>query len=74
MQLAFQSVLAAVFLAMAGVADAGPFEDGQAAYDQHDYTRALQDWRPLADHGDAKEQNKIGNMYANGRRKIMPRL
>jgi uncharacterized protein len=63
----FQSVLAAAFLAMASVAVAGPFEDGQAAYDRHDYTTALQVWQPLADHGDAKAQNKLGNMYAHGR-------
>jgi hypothetical protein len=66
MRLAFQSVLAAAFLAMASAADAGPFEDGQAAYQRHDYATALQVWRPLADHGDANAQNKLGNMYANG--------
>ena len=62
----FQSVLAATFLVMASAAVAGPFEDGQAAYDRHDYATAFQDWRPLADHGDAKVQNKLGNMYAQG--------
>ena len=66
MRLALRSVLMAVFLAMASVADAGPFEDGQAAYDRHDYARALQDWRPLADHGDAKAQNGLGVIYGNG--------
>jgi TPR repeat protein len=62
----FQSVLAAAFLAMASVADAGPLEDGQAAYDRHDYAAALQVWQPLADHGDAKAQNKLAFMYFNG--------
>ena len=62
----FQSVLAAAFLAMASVAVAGPFEDGQAAYDRHDYATALQVWQPLADHGDAKAQNKLGNMFGIG--------
>ena len=32
MRSAFQMVLAAAFLAVASVADAGSFEDGQAAY------------------------------------------
>ena len=32
----FQSVLAAAFWVTASVANAGPFEDGQAAYDRHD--------------------------------------
>ena len=62
----FHSVLTAVFLAMAGVADAGPFEDGQAAYDRHDYAAALQDWRPLADQGDVRAQVSLGMMYYNG--------
>ena len=66
MRPALHWVLASAFLAMASVADAGPFEDGQAAYDRHDYSGALQVWRPLADDGDAKVQNKLGNMYANG--------
>jgi TPR repeat protein len=55
-----------VFLAIASAAVAGPFEDGQAAYDRHDYATALQVWRPLADHGDASAQNKLGVMYALG--------
>jgi uncharacterized protein len=62
----FRSVSIVVFLAMASVANAGPFEDGQAAYQRQDYATALQVWRPLADHGDAKAQNKLGNMYAAG--------
>jgi hypothetical protein len=33
----FQSVLAAAFLAMASVAVAGPFEDGQAACQRQGY-------------------------------------
>jgi hypothetical protein len=49
----FQSLLASAFFAMASVAVAGPFEDGQAAYDRHDYATALQVWQPLADHGDS---------------------
>ena len=59
-------VLAAAFLAMASVAAAGPFEDGQAAYRGHDYATALQVWQPLADHGDAKAQPNLGNIYVNG--------
>ena len=64
--LSLRPVLVVVFLAAAGVADAAPFEDGQAAYDRHDYATALQDWQPLADPGDAKAQNKLGNMFADG--------
>ena len=64
--LSFRSLLTAVFFATASVAVAGPFEDGQAAYNRHDYATALQVWRPLADHGNAKAQNKLGNMYVAG--------
>ena len=66
MRPAFQSVLAAAFLAMASVAVADPFKDGQAAYDRHDYATALQDWQPLADQGLAAAQGGLGLMYANG--------
>jgi TPR repeat protein len=66
LKLSFGSVVIAVFLAAASFAVAYPFEDGQAAYDRHDYATALQVWQPLADHGDAKAQNKIGNMYWAG--------
>jgi hypothetical protein len=66
MQFVFRSVLTAVFLAMASVADAGPFEDGEAAYQRHDYTTALQVWRALADQGDALAQNALGVLYAQG--------
>jgi TPR repeat protein len=65
-QLAFQSVLAAAFLLIASVADAGPFEDGEAAYQRHDYTTALQVWRPLADQGDPLGQNALGVLYSQG--------
>jgi hypothetical protein len=32
---------------------AGPFEEGQAAYQRNDYAAALSYWQPLADQGDA---------------------
>ncbi len=34
-------------------ASAGPFEDGQAAYDRADYATALRLWTPLAAQGNA---------------------
>ena len=49
-----------------GGAAAGPLEDGDAAYDRHDYATALQLWRPLADQGIAEAQNDIGVLYAKG--------
>ncbi len=52
--------------AIAGVAVAGPFEDGLAAAQKGDYAMALQLWRPLADRGDADAQYNLGVMYNNG--------
>jgi len=43
------------------------FEDGLAAAKRGDYATALKFWRPLAEQGDAKAQNKLGFIYANGR-------
>jgi TPR repeat protein len=53
-------------LALFGVAAAGPFEDGQAAYQRGDYAAAMSYWRPLAEEGHANAQGNLGVMYANG--------
>jgi TPR repeat protein len=55
-----------MLVAVAGAAAAGPFEDGEAAYDRSDWKTAIRLWRPLADHGDSRAQYKIGEMYASG--------
>ncbi len=55
-----------IMLALAVPADAGPFEDGKAAYDRGDYATALKFWRPLAERGDAEAQHNLGVMYDNG--------
>ncbi len=57
------SALALVHL---GVATAGPYEDGQAAYDRGDYAAALQLRLPLAEQGDPRAQTDIGAMYEKG--------
>ena len=60
-------LLALVFaVGLAGAAVAGPFEDGEAAYDKGDYATALRLWRPLADQGAANAQTNLGFMYRNG--------
>ncbi len=56
----------AVAVMLTGVAVAGPFEDGVAAYKRGDYATALRLWRPLAEQGDADAQFNLGLMYANG--------
>ena len=47
-------------------AQAGPFEDGLAAFERGDYETALQLLRPLAEQGHAKAQFNLSGMYDNG--------
>ncbi len=53
--------------ALAGPAGAGPYEDGQAAYERGDHIAALAIWRPLADEGDANAQFRMAVSYDLGR-------
>jgi hypothetical protein len=60
---------AVVFLALLllpVVAIAGPLEDGEKAFERHDYQTALKLWQPLADQGDARAENNIALMYLGG--------
>ncbi len=45
---------------------AADFEAGLAAFDRGDYETALEEWRPLAEQGDADAQYYLGNMYTSG--------
>jgi uncharacterized protein len=61
------TLLVGLMLAVGGgVATAGPYEDGSAAYERGEYATALRLFRPLADQGNAQAQYKIGLMYRNG--------
>jgi hypothetical protein len=53
-------VLAASLLVTSG-AVAGPWEDGMAAYNRGDYVPAIRLFRPLAEQGNPKAQNVIGD-------------
>jgi len=44
-------------------AEAGQFEDGEAAYFKHDYANATRLLRPLADAGNAPAQNRLASIY-----------
>lgn len=46
-----------------GPARAG-FDDGAAAYNQGDYEAAMQEWRPLADHGHRDAAFNVAEMFA----------
>jgi uncharacterized protein len=56
-----------MLVAVAGVAAAGPFEDGRAALDRGDYVTAYRLLRPLAEQGDVRAQNDLGSMYQDGK-------
>ncbi len=58
--------LALAIMALAVPSNAGPFEDGNAAYQRGDYATALRLWRPLAEQGDAGAQYNLGLMYREG--------
>ena len=53
-----------ITLGTAQGANAGPFEDGWAAYNRKDYATALSLWRPLAAQGNAWAQFNLGAIYA----------
>lgn len=42
-------------------------DEGVKAYQSKDYVKAMQEFRPLAEQGDATAQNYLGVMYENGR-------
>jgi TPR repeat protein len=53
--------------AMAAQALAGGLEDGLDAYQQKDYAKAIQLWRPLAEKGDPSAQFRLGTLYLEGK-------
>jgi TPR repeat protein len=59
-------VVSFVALSLCGQAAAGPFEDAMTAFTHADYPRTLELVRPLADQGDPRAQNLLGEMYDFG--------
>ena len=56
----------AVGLLFAGPVSAQDWNKGAFAYKAGDYVTAVQEWRSLAEQGDAKSQSALGLMYAKG--------
>ena len=54
--------LACVAALLAGSAAAAEVDAGQIAYARGDYATALQDWLPLAEHGNPAAQLRVGQM------------
>src|SRR5438874_281250 len=48
------------------IVNAGPLEDGLAAYRRDDFATAMRLLRPLADQGDAVAQARLGLLYQLG--------
>ena len=68
MTLAFRILAAALpACAMLATAVAGPLEEGMDAYQEKDYLKAVQVWRPLAQAGDSEAQYRLGVLYAEGK-------
>jgi hypothetical protein len=59
-------ILPFVALLWSAVCFAGDLEDGLAAYKRGDYKTAVATWTIGANKGDAKAQNNLGLMYAQG--------
>jgi len=60
------SVIISVLM-LARCALAQDFDKGLEAYNAGEYATAVQEWRPLAERGDARAQTLVGIMYENGR-------
>jgi TPR repeat protein len=60
-------IVFALVSTLAATAIAGPLEEGQDAYQEKDYLKAVQVWRPLAQAGDREAQYRLGVMYAEGK-------
>ena len=56
----------AIVFTLAGTAQAQDFQKGFEALGAGDYATALQEWKPLAEQGDAYAQFNLGLMYVNG--------
>jgi hypothetical protein len=62
------AIFLGAFLALTlfGPTEAGPLEDGLAAYQRGDFGVAMELWRPLANQGNDRAQAMLGEMYAQG--------
>ena len=61
-----RTLVAAALLAALAAPAAADFADGLAAYDGGDYATALDEWRALADGGDAIAQAALASLHRYG--------
>jgi len=63
-----KTTLIALFLSLSLMSIAyADVNDGLDAYNKGDYKSAVNEWRPLANQGDADAQSNLGWMYENGK-------
>ena len=55
-----------VLFLVPSVGAAEDFDKGFAAYEAGDFVKALKEWRPLAEQGNAMAQSALGDVYALG--------
>jgi len=60
-------LIVTMFLTAFGGITYADFNDGWVASEEGDYKTAFNEWKPLADQGDADAQHSLGWMYGNGR-------
>ena len=61
------ALLAASLMMACQKAPQQAFQDGMEAYSKADFKTALENWRPLAEAGDASAQTNVGLMYSQGK-------
>ena len=66
-QLLRATLTASLMLVAVRAAVADPLEDAVAAYQRGDYATAYQLIRPLAEQGNAVAQERLGEMYTDGK-------
>ena len=60
-------LIVTMFLTAFGGITYADFNDGWVASEEGDYKTAFNEWKPLADQGDADAQHNLGWMYGNGK-------
>jgi TPR repeat protein len=61
------TLFAAMLLASCGKTPQQGFQDGMEAYGKGDYKTAMDNWKPVADGGDAAAETNVGLLYSQGK-------
>ena len=61
------TIILAFLMTLSSPVAAQDLQKGVTAYQAGDYATALQEWKPLAEAGDAAAQYNLGYMYDSGK-------